>query len=213
MSIKPVHCQNILEGKKKVELRRRVPNCKLPYTVFVYCTKEEKLMYIYPGQEREVTYLDGHIIGKFKVNKVSVIHSNNYEEKKKFAELACVSTKDLALYAHGDDIYALHIDEFVAFSKPLTLDDFRKPCIDEYGYCPFCKLGGESVKEWVECRDDLTIPGAVEWYCINFIKKPPQSWCYCELFYNSRYKERKEDDNITVSRKCVEECIFSSNSR
>lgn len=37
-------------------------------------------------------------------------------------------------------------------------------CIDEYGYCPACKYGYESIPEWVETSEDLHW-ARIKWVC------------------------------------------------
>lgn len=40
-----------------------------------------------------------------------------------------------------------------------------KCIMPECPYCPACPHGSVIYAEWVETRDDLSIPGAIDWYC------------------------------------------------
>lgn len=43
VSIKPKYVADILNGRKTIEIRKNMPKCELPITVYIYCTKEDSL--------------------------------------------------------------------------------------------------------------------------------------------------------------------------
>lgn len=183
-SIKPKHCQNIIDGKKTYELRRRIPN-----TIkkgcgdigYIYCTKEEKLMYIFLDNiEREEIYLDGKVIGEFKARTfIEITPGMEYAMRKVIADSACVTTEEMTKYANGKTIYAIKIDDIKLYDKPLDIDEFTHCICPEMPYCPCCEHGyeyiSESEAEFYRSGEGCT----TEWNCLNRMKKAPQSWCYC----------------------------------
>ena len=45
ISIKPKYVAQILNGDKTIEIRKTMPKCDFPITVYLYCTKDKDLCY------------------------------------------------------------------------------------------------------------------------------------------------------------------------
>ena len=195
ISIQPQHVKNIIEERKTVELRTRIP--KLPCKMFIYCTKSDNQTLIYNGYE---TYLlkgrmkklvigggnigNGKVVGEFNVNKaVEITPKSTNTEKSLILAASCVSKEDFNKYVEEKGkIYALIIEDLKIYEKPMELGQFTHCDCREMPYCPLCSKGGEFMSESEEeyCQETGSRGGCTtEWWCGNWMKKAPQSWCYC----------------------------------
>ena len=94
---------------------------------------------------------------------------------------SCLSFSEMYEYIGENVGYGWHISDLKIYNNPKTLDNFRKPCIcPEMPYCPLCEVGYEYISE--TDAEFYRVDGEcdTEWRCLNWIKKPPQSWCYVE---------------------------------
>ena len=91
ISIQPQHVENILNGKKIIEIRKTKPECKLPCKVHIYCTNSGRpLVYgqesPYVAEHYTRTYgcsrkeaerlwdvLNGKVVAEFILNEVDFI--------------------------------------------------------------------------------------------------------------------------------------------
>lgn len=155
MSTQPNWVAKILNGEKKVEVRKTKPNCKLPIDVYLYCTKDKKLQWVNGclpiawGQgERNERLLDktmnGKVVAKFTLNKVEGItlkqtDTFGYDEDKPkdyetetmglddLLKNSCLGYEELHTYLDSEEVgYAWHIDNLVIFDKPKELWEFYK---------------------------------------------------------------------------------------
>lgn len=98
ISIKPKYVAKILNGKKTIEIRKTMPKCDLPIDVYIYCTKEETLEYIYDCNDNFGDYishkgkcwedepLNGKVVAKFTLNKVEEIKASGCYEDLSFGK-------------------------------------------------------------------------------------------------------------------------------
>ena len=100
--------------------------------------------------------------------------------KSRIEEFSCVDIDELLRYkGEKETIYGWYISNLKIYDKPKTLEDFRKPCISpEMPYCPNCEVGYEYISETEAEFYRIDGECSTEWCCLNWIKKPPQSWCY-----------------------------------
>lgn len=192
LSIKPKHIANILNGEKTIEIRKTMPKCDLPITVYIYCTKGKprailtdkgcilanKLVVDGNSQYKSGYALDGQVVAKFKLKKIEKIQVGFDEDswehyyfitEKELTEKACVSSNELNNYLKGENGYAYLVEDLVIFDIPKELSEFHK-----IGYknrlereLSFSGDIGGLVKDIVDY-----------WYQI---KKAPQSYCYVEI--------------------------------
>lgn len=142
------------------------------------------------------TFLNGKVIGEFVCKHITDIQVLN---KGLFTggypngnctlvvQNSALTPKDIKEYANGKEwVYGWQISDLKIYDKPKTLADFRKPCISpEMPYCPLCKVGYEYISE-TEAEIYRVDGGCyTEWRCLNWMRKPPQSWCYVQEVSNN----------------------------
>lgn len=215
LSIKPKYCELIASGKKIFELRKNKPKLQPPFKCYIYCTKESykgkylhtsnqhgKLLFWHNPNDTTITVqpeeydytayaCGGKVVGEFvcdKIVPVSVYYSgSNAPIANKEFPFFCLTDKEIMDYlGNGVQGWGWQISDLKIYDKPKTLEDFRKPCISpEMPYCPLCKVGYEYISETE--AEFYRVDGEcyTEWRCLNWIKKPPQSWCYVQEVSNN----------------------------
>lgn len=188
-SIKPKYCELIISGEKTVEVRKTRPKIPTPFKGYIYCTSPNtknphEILEIHSPDEK-IKKANGKVIGEFVCDYISMnIKGYNQDGVPAYWNLlngSCLTADELDDYGRGRPLYGLHISDLKIYDNPKTLDDFRKPCISpEMPYCPFCEVGYEYISE--TDAEFYRVDGEcnTEWRCLNWIKKPPQSWCYVQ---------------------------------
>lgn len=171
ISIKPEWCDRIVLGKKTIEVRKTNPKqLKLPFKVYIYCTKAKKgWLNLLTGEQ-----LDGRVIGEFTCDRIYK-YSSDYNgcrpvagtdiTTEEMVRQSCLSAAKLYNYEYAAEpkenclymvgLYGWHISNLVIYDKPKLLSDFKQ--------CHQCCYMGV-------CNDE----------CWNPLQRPPQSWCYVE---------------------------------
>lgn len=111
------HAENILSGKKTLELRKGAPSGDFPYTVYLYETKNSGGLGLVVG----LYTCKGKIRLKYPS---SLDDSQAYKLLEDYAKRACISVERLLAYADGGEIVAWIISEPIRFRKPRPLDIF-----------------------------------------------------------------------------------------
>ena len=157
ISIRPNWAVDILNGKKTIEIRKTMPRCELPAEVYIYATKSTygymigHVMFsnddltLDPDTKKykfgdscyimcakndysEDNFLNGKIVAKFTLNKVSEIKisdgCNDYDNLFYILKLSCLNNDQLNAYGKGNTLYAWHIDNLKIFDKPKELSEF-----------------------------------------------------------------------------------------
>lgn len=192
LSVQPQWLEKILTEKKTIEIRKSMPkDCDYPIDVYLYCTKVEPYLRIYPFNIDKNIYqltddnfncLNGKIVAKFTLNKVDKIINNGwcfdiYNENgaytNQIAKRSCLDFIDMKKYLNDKDGYAWHIDNLQIFDKPMELSEFKYQCLKgEKNLCDGCDFyyfnQNESVGTEEECLCD----------CMPRLKRPPMSWGY-----------------------------------
>lgn len=186
ISIKPKWCELIASGKKTIEVRKTRPKCDTPFKCYIYCTKNAKEL-IKGDMATTIDFVaknSGKVIGEFVCDNI-----DTYDDDTVFAfqhedytrwndfdlERACIHPEDFQNYAGGKWLYGWHISDLVIYDKPKELSEFYKYCGDN----PDCNGCEAHYYSNTEC--------GLEDYCCSKIdgcrpiKRPPQSWCYCEV--------------------------------
>ena len=169
ISIRPQWTAKILNGEKTIEVRKTAPKCELPCEVYIYCTNGREVIKSVDGNYKKIksyTIKKGCVCAKFTLNKVGNFNKKffgTYEEpftrnQKELLEKSCLTEKELDDYLKGKNGYAWHIDDLVIFDKPKGLEEFEFPNPSGIRY-----IGQRAIKG---------LPSK---------KRPPQSWCYCEV--------------------------------
>lgn len=112
MSIKPIYAEMIFNGKKTIELRRKLPkNISKGSLILVYASSPQKLL-----------------LGAFTVKKI--ISSPLVSLWKKVSKKSCIDLEDFNTYFNGCEIgYGICIDNYWSFPNPVSLGEIKT--IDE----------------------------------------------------------------------------------
>ena len=137
----------------------------------------------YPSEQWNIkNFLNGKVIGEFVCNRVEDYSKWEYDIPALYRHInlfACIDYPRLYEYLPNGGGYGWHISDFVLYELPKNITDFRKPCVTpEMPYCPECPAGCEYIRDTEaefyrtdgECN--------TEWRCLNYLRRPPQSWCY-----------------------------------
>lgn len=108
ISVKPQFSQLIANGKKTVELRKKVPANLSGRKVFIYSTSPE-----------------AKIIGFFEANAVESLPIADLWERVRAS--AGIKKKDFfSYYAEKEEGYAIFFHKFIQLDTPVTLEDIRE---------------------------------------------------------------------------------------
>lgn len=187
LPIHPQHCNNILSGKKLVEIRKTKPKLETPFKCYIYQTKTKRKGFLSEYDtaiiKREGNVVDGSqmVIGEFictQVEKFTVGSLRcDYIEK-----LACLSFEEIIDYFYkpeeldGNHVkfgYAWHISNLKIYDEPKPLSDFTK-----FGYCHVGGCCGNTGCKYYINHGYYEPPQCAIDGC--FLSKPPQSYCYVE---------------------------------
>jgi len=145
MSIRPQHVANILNGDKKVEIRKSFPK-DFQGWVYIYCTKDRNRglfwakKYVCVKQKGGLqSFRNGKVIARFYVTKIDQYINGcrwieeglygrigEYDDyiKDKVCEKACISENDLWAYSPDLAFSVIHITKLEVFESPLPLNAF-----------------------------------------------------------------------------------------
>ena len=148
MSTQPKWLVKILNGEKTIEIRKTMPKCELPITVYLYCAKGRQALYNKRFDNGELNIykeyflddygytkppvLNGKVVAKFTLNKVEEVVdngssyriNNDVAHTNKVARNSCLDFKQMKTYLKGKNGYAYHIDNLVIFDKSKELSNF-----------------------------------------------------------------------------------------
>jgi predicted transcriptional regulator len=150
-------------------VRKTRPKLEIPFKVYIYQTLPKS------GDWNE---RDGHVIGEFVCDQIFDIE---YEKDEGYSEnytplgfSDCLDDETFDRYLGGKNGYGWHISELKVYDKPKILREFTPCCkymLDEK-QCDYqkvvCLHQQDSFLEEDGCN------------CLNFVKQPPQSFCYVE---------------------------------
>lgn len=168
ISIQPQWVEKILNGEKTLEIRKTMPKCELPVKVYIYCTNGKMLHDVNRKVVAEFTLrqIDRIEICDPDILVNDVLVNGKVFDIMEYKKNTCLSFNDFMDYIGYGDYhdgwgrkewsigYAWHIDDLKIYDKPKELSEFTKP-----DYFPFEKP---------------------RLYFPTPIRKPPQSWFYCD---------------------------------
>lgn len=173
ISIHPKWCHKIIDGEKKIEVRKTKPKLDTPFKVYIYCSagdydwRKDPWTTAYLPPNGEITNMSQKIIGEFVCDGV-------YKNMSYDCEQSCVSVSELRKYANGKPLYGWHISDLKIYDKPKELSDFY---VHKYGsrdYCDGCVHHECHVTEYPCCECLADERNRV------YLYRPPQSWCYVQ---------------------------------
>lgn len=196
LSIQPKWCEKIARGEKTVEVRKTRPAVYQPFKCYIYCTYGKGLIErydpIYPNMLLDQTVnrdktlgncCNGKVIGEFVCMSHSIeeYHADEmpfgeYDIDEDIVAATGMTKEELWSYGQGATLYGWHISNLKIYKEPKELCEFFHPCIKKkYPYCLDCEHG-------LRDGEKPVLPG-LRWCdvpCDNWLKRPPQSWCYVE---------------------------------
>ena len=166
ISIQPQWVEKILNGEKKIEIRKSMPKCQLPCKVFIYCTQGTTLVR-YSGTETKQfglltnQVLNGKVIGEFTLKVVDDFKCSS-EDFRYIEEntTSCLTFDQICEYSNGQDLFGWYIDDLKIYDEFKNINDFYR--VDQKFINKIKTLG-------IECDGKETL------------RTPPQSWCYVEI--------------------------------
>lgn len=174
LSIRKRHMDDLLSGRKSIELKKVVPACELPFEVYAYCFEDELAYAKYTVERIDVVRRLYQINGKGR--KGFVLRDSNGNElmdEEKLEEATMMTAKEIQRYLDGSMGYAWRISKLERLDKPIGLDWFRLPA--KGGYMKalqrfYDKHYGMNAKDMVEEFDKTLTIG-----------KAPRSWMFVEI--------------------------------
>lgn len=195
ISIHPEWCEEIILGKKTMEVRKNRPTLDVPFKAYIYCTKAPKgWLRAVPGHGWQ--QLDGKVIGEFvcdDVRRIGPEYCIIKEDIESAITGSCLTVQQVRNYAgwkpgtsYADlkDLYSWHISDLKIYDQPKPMTEFS-----QYGFCGMNGTnvcGNEACKHYQPSGSYMLPPTcAINGCCLS---KPPQSWCYVA--------EAEEDDAL-----------------
>ena len=150
LSVRPKWCELIASGKKKIEARKTIPKCDVPFKVYIYCTKDKGISfwtgkrYVYTD-DRSHNIFDicgnGKVIGEFICNKIDRLAVCGYDNRNTelrrvgdnltaydldydYLNKCQLSLENLKKYSNGDGLYGWHIFNLKIYDEPKQLSEF-----------------------------------------------------------------------------------------
>lgn len=196
ISIRPKWCELIASGKKTVEVRKTRPRKETPFKCYIYCTKStdhpagwlgcydhdwHKFGLISPlnieaGKHFNIEVISGKVVGEFVCDKIYTIEAIGPlpwgGSKGSWSPFnpndACLTVNEIEDYIDGRDGFGWHISNLTIYEKPKKLHEFNGIC------------SKKALKD-CECGTCERLLKSGIGHCpMDFLKRPPQSWCYVE---------------------------------
>ena len=188
ISVRPEWVHKILDGRKTIEIRKTAPKIAAPFKCYIYCTlsgSNELFREILNGDVAEWNrgrWADrkGNVVAEFVCDNIRSFDvpypAFQKEMNKSIMEQSCLTYYQLHRYAYHDKLYGWHISNLKVYDKPKNLCEFFYPCEKQkYPYCFDCKQSLQKGEErLMDGMRHYDVP------CGNWVKRPPQSWCYVE---------------------------------
>lgn len=195
ISIHPEWCEEIILGKKTMEVRKNRPTLDVPFKAYIYCTKAPKgWLRAVPGHGWQ--QLDGKVIGEFvcdDVRRIGPEYCIIKEDIESAITGSCLTAQQVEAYAGWKgwmrlvdchDAYCWHISDLKIYDQPKPLSSFSR--YDFRGMNGTDVCGNEACEHYQPSGSYMLPPTcAINGCCLS---KPPQSWCYVA--------EAEEDDAL-----------------
>lgn len=170
ISIRPGWVEEILSGKKTLELRKTKPKLKTPFKCYIYCALGRGNAF---GE-----VFGGLVVGEFVCDRIESVFGSAYLKmpESAFAE-SCLNMFQIDTYLDGKDGYFWHISDLKVYDKPKRISQFTSICRFRYEdhECLYREVLCNCQK--IDYNPDGLVNVAL---CTKKMKRPPQSWCYVE---------------------------------
>lgn len=198
ISIQPKWCHKIIDGEKKIEVRKTKPKLDTPFKVYIYCSagsydwRKDPWTTAYFPPNGECTNMSQMVIGEFVCDYITDIKPFGFDDIAGFEKQTCLTSADIVKYLNGFYGYGWHISDLKIYDKPRELSEFwayneklHKRYDSERDFC--CYDGrneyGESLTDCGDAYNNILNCYRCweEWsgWC-HHVTRPPQSWMYVE---------------------------------
>lgn len=193
ISIKPLWCDLIANGKKTIEVRKTAPKLSTPFKCYIYCTKDvhwallkntfglTSIRCINSNAAMAVggMKVNGKVIGEFICNEIESFttdYRSNEKQNERISEQSCLNLIELSEYEQNSNcLFGWHISNLVIYDEPKEINLFLKEDFEQI-YSNWEDMFGIGVSG---CGSvEYSPEPKVEDY---LLKRPPQSWCYVEV--------------------------------
>ena len=185
ISINPKWCELIFSGKKRLEIRKRVPkNVTYPLICYVYQTVDKNWKYnILPY----LANCQGKVIGKFICNNIDEWESEFYLDDNEVFE--CIKKVEEDEFEPGEYVYTCEFtnewfDDELEPEFAITILG-KNSCVTYNGLRKYIGSGFNTFYSiCVDSVERFTLPMEIQYFSNKdgkMINRAPQSWCYCEL--------------------------------
>ena len=134
--IQPVWVKNIIEGLKWIEVRKTKPKLDNPFTMYIYCTKDNSYELCYCEEDHSLICgryvnsdelnLNGKIIGEASVIDIEEYTwdevNNCYHISDDSLMFTCLTKDQLKEYGKRKTLYGYKFASVVYYKKPLPLE-------------------------------------------------------------------------------------------
>lgn len=162
VSIRSKCVDQILNGEKVWEIRKRIPDLRMPFRVYIYCTKRDPEWWLAGVKGRREAYrLNGTVCAEFLCDEVWTVDKDGagwmfrkeggrgparyFCDDPKLTVETGLTQADFDRYLGTRIGYAWHISDLKVYDQPRKVAEFR-----------------------------------YRW-CIDRLKKAPESFCYVEV--------------------------------
>lgn len=203
ISTRPKWCDLTASGEKTIEVRKTAPK-EVPFKGYIYATRPKKyykcgavstsdeLLWLANGKIKmcdgfefwangeDYQCVNGKVIGEFVCYNVDEYTFSYYNAEYRVTHVEqkamCLNQPELIRYGKGKTLYGWHISDLKIYDKPKELSEFKTPpCKKSEKACEKCKYLVVISTPYMYEVDCLVANG-------REISRPPQSWCYVEVY-------------------------------
>lgn len=188
ISIHPKWVHKILDGKKTIEIRKKAPKIETPFKCYIYMSsggwewRDPFSTAVIPPSGVGAMYNGAQkVVAEFicdKIFPINVFNNGAIQDWTRYhLDKSCVPYDDMVMYIGCNRSgFGWHISKLKIYDKPKNLCEFFYPCEKQkYPYCFDCEHGLQKGEERpMDGMRHYDVP------CGNWVKRPPQSWCYVE---------------------------------
>lgn len=160
-STHPDWCAKIINGRKKMELKKSFPKTEGPFKAYIYCTNDRKMKlwkastYAYIDDHSHNAFdvcLNGKVIGEYLCD--NVLRHCEMANADIAEQQSCVKREKIYEYSKGGEVFGWNFTNLVIYDKPKELSEFK--------------------------GRKLTWRGNNHVHVYEELKRPPQSWCFVQ---------------------------------
>ena len=127
ISTKPEWCRKIVIREKIIEVRKTKPKIKTPFKCYIYCTKDNYVMY-YDFKFALKCALNGKVIGEFVCDGIvdywRPFSYTSADCSIGLIKFGCLSIDEVWEYGKGKTLYGWHISDLKIYDEPKELSEF-----------------------------------------------------------------------------------------